>query len=124
MNSDLKKYIAMMTVIVITSASLFFFATHIEQDTTSEPDHYEFIALEKGKECYRSINTVKLIGEPYSIQIPDGLSWLQYGTEGFGPMTKFWMGGVPDEVGFYLVSFYVGLLLVHLEFEIWEHNIA
>ncbi len=122
MNADLKKYIAIVTVILISSLSLFYIASHIEQDPISAPDHYEFIALEKGKECYRSISTIKLIAEPYNIQIPEGLSWLEYGSDGFGPMTKFWMGGVPDEIGFYLVSFYVGLLLVHLEFEIWEHS--
>jgi hypothetical protein len=122
MNTDLKKYIAIVTVILISSLSLFYTAAHLEQDPITEPDHYEFIALEKGKECYRSVNTISLIAVPYDIQIPEGLSWLEYGFDGAGPITKFWMGGVPDEIGFYLVSFYVGLLLVHLEFEIWEHS--
>lgn len=122
MNSDLKKYIAFVAVILISSSSLFYVAVHLDNDPSKEPDRYEFIALEKGVECYRSVTTISLIAEPYSMQIPGGLSWLQYGTETFGPITKFWMGGIPTEIGFFLVTFFVGLLLVHLEFEIWEHN--
>lgn len=86
------------------------------------PDYEEILWLQKGVFCERAQDAISMIIEPRNMVIPPELSWISYGMHPtIPPMSQFWMGGTPDVVGTYLVSFDVlPLGHVHLTFVIWE----
>jgi len=88
-----------------------------------EPDHEIKYSLRIGEAVGNTQITIAGI-QPVNFVVPDGLSWLEYGTHGF-PIAVFYMGGTPDVAGIYLMSFdVIGVPFVgghyHITFEIYN----